>query len=107
MGDNREVESAGLSMCFELVSNMAETDQQTCNTFFQTFFTTILQDVFFVVTDSDHKAGFKSQSMLLAKMFWLVDSDRHTEPRVPAKLCRQPVSDCLPQPPDCPNRIVH
>ena len=55
---------------------MAETDQQTCNTFFQTFFTTILQDVFFVVTDSDHKAGFKSQSMLLAKMFWLVDSDK-------------------------------
>lgn len=74
--DNREVESAGLSMCFELISNMAETDQQTCNAFFQTFFTTILQDVFFVVTDSDHKAGFKSQSMLLAKLFWLVDSDK-------------------------------
>ncbi|EAT87494.2 hypothetical protein SNOG_05103 [Parastagonospora nodorum SN15] len=74
--DNREVESAGLSMCFELVSNMADTDPQTCNSFFQTFFTTILQDVFFVVTDSDHKAGFKSQSMLLAKMFWLVDSDK-------------------------------
>lgn len=74
--DNREVESAGLSMCFELVSNMADTDPQTCNAFFQTFFTTILQDVFFVVTDSDHKAGFKSQSMLLAKMFWLVDSDK-------------------------------
>jgi exportin-1 len=74
--DNREVESAGLSMCFELVSNMSDTDPQTCNAFFQTFFTTILQDVFFVVTDSDHKAGFKSQSMLLAKMFWLVDSDK-------------------------------
>ncbi|KAJ4330999.1 Karyopherin transporter [Didymella glomerata] len=74
--DNREVESAGLSMCFELVSNMSETDEQTCNAFFQTFFTTILQDVFFVVTDSDHKAGFKSQAMLLAKMFWLVDSDK-------------------------------
>jgi exportin-1 len=74
--DNREVESAGLSMCFELISNMAETDPQTCNTFFQSFFTTILQDVFFVLTDSDHKAGFKSQSMLLAKMFWLVDSNK-------------------------------
>ncbi|KAF1955592.1 hypothetical protein CC80DRAFT_87578 [Byssothecium circinans] len=74
--DNREVESAGLSMCFELISNMAETDAQTRNGFFQQFFTTILQDVFFVVTDSDHKAGFKSQSMLLAKMFWLVDSGK-------------------------------
>jgi exportin-1 len=74
--DNREVESAGLSMCFELISNMGDTDTQTCNAFFQTFFTTILQDVFFVLTDSDHKAGFKSQSMLLAKMFWLVDSNK-------------------------------
>jgi exportin-1 len=74
--DNREVESAGLSMCFELISNMAETDAQTQNAFFQSFFTTILQDVFFVLTDSDHKAGFKSQSMLLAKMFWLVDSNK-------------------------------
>ena len=32
--DNREVESAGLSMCYELVSNMSETDEQTCNAFF-------------------------------------------------------------------------
>lgn len=74
--DNREVESAGLSMCFELISNMADTEQQTCDSFFQTFFTTILQDVFFVLTDSDHKAGFKSQSILLAKMFWLVNSNK-------------------------------
>lgn len=79
--DNREVESAGLSMCFELISNMADTaDAQTRNGFFQQFFTTILQDVFFVVTDSDHKAGFKSQSMLLAKMFWLVDSGKLDSP---------------------------
>ncbi|KAK5155746.1 Exportin-1 [Oleoguttula sp. CCFEE 6159] len=74
--DNREVESAGLNMCIELMNNMAETDQQTCNAFFQNFFTTILQDVFFVLTDSDHKAGFKYQSILLARMFWLVAGDK-------------------------------
>ncbi|KAL9065314.1 MAG: hypothetical protein Q9157_007516 [Trypethelium eluteriae] len=74
--DNRDVESAGLNMCLELMSNMADTDPHTCNAFFQQFFTTILQDVFFVLTDSDHKAGFKSQSMLLAKMFWFVDSGK-------------------------------
>ncbi|KAF2794351.1 hypothetical protein K505DRAFT_374711 [Melanomma pulvis-pyrius CBS 109.77] len=74
--DNREVESAGLSMCFELISNMGETSTEICNAFFQSFFTTILQDVFFVLTDSDHKAGFKSQSILLAKMFWLVDTNK-------------------------------
>ena len=29
-----------------------------------------------VLTDSDHKAGFKYQSMLLARMFWLVGADK-------------------------------
>jgi exportin-1 len=74
--DNRDVEGIGLTMCNELISNMAELDQQMCNQFFQQFFTSILQDVFFVLTDADHKAGFKSQALLLAKMFWLVDSGK-------------------------------
>ncbi|KIW05163.1 uncharacterized protein PV09_03714 [Verruconis gallopava] len=74
--DNREVEGAGLLMCNELISNMSETDPQICNTFFENFFTSILQDVFFVLTDSDHKSGFKSQANLLAKMFWLVESNK-------------------------------
>lgn len=74
--DNRLVEGEGLNMCLELMANMADTDQQTCNTFFQNFYTTILQDVFFVLTDSDHKAGFKYQSMLLARMFWLVATNK-------------------------------
>ncbi|KAI9712939.1 MAG: Karyopherin transporter [Chrysothrix sp. TS-e1954] len=78
--DNREVESAGLSMCIELVSNMAEVDQETCNNFFQNFFTTILQDTFFVLCDPDHKAGFKYQSVLLAKLFQLVDSGKISGP---------------------------
>ena len=74
--DNREVEGAGLAMCNELISNISETDPQICNTFFENFFTSILQDVFFVLTDSDHKSGFKGQSGLLAKMFWLVESNK-------------------------------
>jgi exportin-1 len=74
--DNREVESAGLSMCYELITNMSETDPQTSQMFFQNFYTNILQDVFFVLTDADHKAGFKSQAILLAKMFWLVDNNK-------------------------------
>ncbi|KAF2479970.1 CRM1 C terminal-domain-containing protein [Neohortaea acidophila] len=74
--DNRAVEGEGLNMCIELIQNMADTDQQTCDAFFQNFYTTILQDVFFVLTDSDHKAGFKYQSMLLARLFWLVGADK-------------------------------
>ncbi|KAK4206128.1 CRM1 C terminal-domain-containing protein [Rhypophila decipiens] len=71
--DNRDVETAGLNMCLELINNIAEkTDVQTSNAFFQQFFITILQDVFFVLTDQDHKAGFKTQSMLLMRMFFFV-----------------------------------
>ena len=56
--DNREVENTGLTMCIELMDNMADvTDQQTSSAFFQQFYVTILQDVFFVLTDADHKAG--------------------------------------------------
>ena len=39
-------------------------------------YTSILQDVLFVLTDSDHKAGFKSQSLLLQKMFYLIESGK-------------------------------
>jgi len=71
--DNRDVEAAGLNMCLELISNVAEkTDPQTANAFFQQFFVSILQDVFYVLTDTDHKAGFKTQSMLLMRMFYFV-----------------------------------
>lgn len=55
--DNREVENTGLTMCLELMNNMAETDPQTSSIFFRQFYIPILQDVFFVLTDSDHKAG--------------------------------------------------
>lgn len=56
--DNREVENTGLSMCNELMDNMAEvSDRGTSSLFFQQFFVPILQDVFFVLTDPDHKSG--------------------------------------------------
>ena len=70
--DNRDVEGAGLNMCLELITNIADKDIQTSNAFFNTFFITILEDVFFVLCDPDHKAGFKIQSQLLMRMFYFV-----------------------------------
>jgi exportin-1 len=58
--DNREVEAAGLNMCIELINNIAETTPETSSAFFQQFFIPILQDIFFVLTDTDHKAGLYS-----------------------------------------------
>ncbi|KAK0723175.1 CRM1 C terminal-domain-containing protein [Lasiosphaeria miniovina] len=81
--DNRDVETAGLNMCLELINNIAEkTDVQTSNAFFNQFFLTILQDVFFVLTDQDHKAGFKTQSMLLMRMFYFVQPADGSSPKI-------------------------
>ncbi|KAH7366728.1 exportin-1 [Plectosphaerella cucumerina] len=80
--NNRDVEAAGLSMCLELINNIAETDVQTSNAFFQQFFISILQDVFFVLTDSDHKAGFKTQSMILMRLFYFVHPADGTTPKI-------------------------
>ena len=62
--DNREVEGTGLTMLMELIDNMASTDQQTASFFFRSYFITILQDVFFVLTDTDHKAGMSIPTLL-------------------------------------------
>ncbi|KAA8895473.1 CRM1 C terminal-domain-containing protein [Sphaerosporella brunnea] len=78
--DNREVEAAGLNMCIELMNNMAETDPAISGDFFRLFFIPILQDVFFVLTDADHKAGFKLQALLLSRMFYFVDSGKVQTP---------------------------
>jgi exportin-1 len=80
--DNREVEYAGLNMCLELITNIAESDVNTSNAFFEQFYIPILQDVFFVLTDTDHKAGFKSQSMLLSRMFYFVQPADGTAPKI-------------------------
>ncbi|POR31722.1 Exportin-1 [Tolypocladium paradoxum] len=81
--DNRDVEAAGLNMCLELINNIADkTDVATANAFFQRFFVTILQDVLFVVTDSDHKAGFKTQSMLVMKLFYFIHPADGTQPKI-------------------------
>lgn len=81
--DNRDVEAAGLNMCLELINNIAEkTDIGTANAFFQRFFVSILQDVLFVVTDSDHKAGFKTQSMLLMRLFYFIHPADGTPPKI-------------------------
>ncbi|KKY28632.1 putative exportin [Phaeomoniella chlamydospora] len=78
--DNREVEGTGLTMCLELMNNMAEVDPQTSSIFFRQFFIGILQDVLFVLTDSDHKAGFKAQALLLSRMFFLIESGKIQDP---------------------------
>lgn len=63
-------------VCLEVVNNFAgAADPAVSNAFFQGYFLSIVQDVFFVLTDTDHKSGFKLQSVLLARMFQIVELD--------------------------------
>ena len=59
-------------VCLEVINNFSTADPQVSNQFFQQYFLSIMQDVFFVLTDTDHKSGFKLQSMVLARLFQLV-----------------------------------
>ncbi|KAH8117546.1 CRM1 C terminal-domain-containing protein [Phellopilus nigrolimitatus] len=76
----RDIADMGLNLCLEVVNNFAVTDIQVSNTFFQQFFLSITQDVFYVLTDADHKSGFKLQSVLLARMFQLVETNQIQAP---------------------------
>lgn len=61
-------------MCLEVINNFSTADPQVSNQFFQQYFLSIMQDVFFVLTDTDHKSGFKLQSMVLARLFQLMQT---------------------------------
>lgn len=60
--------------------NFANAERDVSNAFFQQYFLSILQDILYVLTDADHKSGFKLQSVLLARMFQLVESGQIQAP---------------------------
>jgi len=70
----RDIADMGLSLCAKIVDNFASQSQSISNAFYQQYFLSILQDIFWVVTDADHKSGFRLQSQLLARMFELVET---------------------------------
>ncbi|KAJ7172647.1 CRM1 C terminal-domain-containing protein [Mycena filopes] len=69
----RDIADIGLNLCLEVVNNFAGAEPAVANAFFQQYFLSIVQDIFFVLTDTDHKSGFKLQSVVLARMFQLVE----------------------------------
>ena len=59
-------------MCIEVINNFASAEQSVATAFFQQYYLSLLQDTFFVLTDADHKSGFKLQCVLLSRMIQLV-----------------------------------
>ncbi|OLL22893.1 Exportin-1 [Neolecta irregularis DAH-3] len=78
---SRDIAETGLSIAYELIDNFAnKTDQNTSNGFYSIYFLPLLQDIFFVLTDTDHKSGFKLQAAVLARMFNIVESGQVQAP---------------------------
>lgn len=86
----------GVQVCLEVVNNFAAAEPAVSNAFFQQYFLSILQDIFFVLTDADHKSGFKLQSMVLARLFQLVETNQiHTPLFDPAQVSDPAVSNSV------------
>ncbi|KAJ9479340.1 Exportin-1 [Pseudozyma hubeiensis] len=76
----RDIADTGLNICLELLQNISGSPLEVANGFYQQYLLNIIQDIFFVLTDSDHKSGFKTQCVLLARIFELIETDRVTAP---------------------------
>lgn len=62
----RDIADMGLSICLEFINNFANSDPVTANQFYQIYFLNLLNDIFFVLTDNNHKSGTGNDILLLS-----------------------------------------
>lgn len=79
--NNRDVEENGLALALRLLNNVEELgDTPFTQQFYANYYFTILSEVLFVVTQPDHKLGFRYQLQLLAQMVHLVEDNVIKQP---------------------------
>ncbi|KAF8412892.1 hypothetical protein HHK36_000864 [Tetracentron sinense] len=74
----RNIAETGLNLLLEMLNNFKASE--FCNQFHRTYFLTIKQEIFAVLTDTFHKPGFKLHVLVLQQLFCLVDAGSLTEP---------------------------
>ncbi|KAF8044402.1 hypothetical protein BT93_A2406 [Corymbia citriodora subsp. variegata] len=74
----RNIAETGLNLLLEMLKNFQASE--FCNQFYRTYFLTIEQETFAVLTDTFHKPGFKLHVLVLQHLFCLVESGALTEP---------------------------
>lgn len=79
----RNVADIGLQILYQLLQNISK-DEDTAQSFYQTYYTDILQHLFYVVTDASHTAGLTMQANILAYLFSIVEGGRIKLPLNPA-----------------------
>ncbi|XP_029040796.1 exportin-1 emb [Osmia lignaria lignaria] len=77
----RNVADTGLLILYQLLQNIE--NEEAAQSFYQTYFTDILQHIFSVVTDTSHIAGLNMHATILAYMFSLVELGRIQVPLGP------------------------
>ena len=75
----RNVAETGLALLMDLLSSFSQSEH--CNAFFASYYLSLMQEVFVVMTDSFHKPGFKMHALILQHLFSVV------EPEGGAPLC--------------------
>ena len=79
----RNVADTGLNILFQLLQNVSG-NPDAAQSFYQTYYTDILQHMFSVVTDTSHTAGLTMHATILAYMFALVETNKVTVSLNPA-----------------------
>ncbi|KAL1539840.1 Exportin-1, variant 2 [Salvia divinorum] len=74
----RNIAETGLNLLLEMLKNFQA--PEFCNQFYRTYFLTIEQEIFAVLTDTFHKPGFKLHVLVLQHLFCMVESGLLTEP---------------------------
>ena len=79
----RNVADTGLNILYQLLQNVSN-HPEAAQSFYQTYYTDILQHMFSVVTDTSHTAALNMHATILAYMFTLVETNKVTVPLNPA-----------------------
>lgn len=74
----RNIVETGLNLLLEMLNKFQALE--FCNQFYRTYFLTIEQEIFAVLTDTFHKPGSKLHVLVLQHLFCLAESGALTEP---------------------------
>jgi len=76
----RNISEIGLEITLQLLDQINNDNTEVSNSFYQIYFLHLLQDLFYILTDTFHKSGFKKQALILTKMFSMVEGEKVTAP---------------------------
>jgi len=69
----RNVAETGLALLMDLLTSFSQSEH--CNAFFKSYYMSLTQEVFAVMTDTFHKPGFKMHVLILQHLFNVVEAE--------------------------------